>query len=748
MPRRSTLVVVTFVWASAIAAAFAWDEPASAVEARLDGYTDIRVGTEPLLNPSSGDAHPICFLSDKTVYAEELRDGRWVGRFWASNGRVKTAYEGWVCDAFSIELDRQPLVDGWKWESGKEEPRTERGARHFVVELSNSRRPVRLKVHTVLDGTPVLVRWLELTNTSSQPIALTALQPWTSQLDARVDADVQQPKTGPFTLGHFAKVGHKSEGWFEWLPVDFGKTTLGCDRGQCYDEPFFVVRNDATGEHLIGSLAWSANWRMEANYQREGTSPQRHRLRLGIGPWASDALRVVAAGETITTPAVHLGLVAGDLDATVQAMHAHVRHSVLPPCKPERAHLIQYAVPGDQGYLSAKVFDVSGCTEESILKNVEIAATIGAELFIMDAGWWETQGDWQTSPKRFPRGLQPVIDACHQKGLLFGLYAEAEKASAECQTAKKHPDWIEWYKPFTILDLSRPEVASSMESEIAGMVDRYQLDLFRLDFNTPTDARFEGQSATHEGIAENRFWRYYDNFQGVFDRIRAKYPELILQQAACGGGRNDLNVTGQFHEQYLTDGLRLPREARIYCGQTLALPPETLRIAHSADGADCIGWPDNLDTVLRLQFAASAPWICAGNVARSVAELHPDQLAKYRHYTELYKSFIRPLLPSCRVYHHAPVSSNGGVESSDWFALEYAAPDRTKGWAVVIRLKAGDEPTYRFQPRGLAPGQTYRVTWDNLDATAKVKGLSLMRDGIPLRLEAVGTSELLTFESE
>jgi len=104
------------------------------------------------------------------------------------------------------------------------------------------------------------------------------------------------------------------------------------------------------------------------------------------------------------------------------------------------------------------------------------------------------------------------------------------------------------------------------------------LDLFRIDFNIPSPTPFEGEPIERHGLMECNFWRYWEGFCGVFERARAKYPELVLQQAACGG-RNDLMTVGRFHEAYLTDGLRMPYELQNYSGQALSLPPENFLIA-------------------------------------------------------------------------------------------------------------------------------------------------------------------------
>jgi alpha-galactosidase len=99
----------------------------------------------------------------------------------------------------------------------------------------------------------------------------------------------------------------------------------------------------------------------------------------------------------------------------------------------------------------------------------------------------------------------------------------------------------------------------------------HHLDLYRLDYNPLFT--FDGPSRFRDGLAENNCWRYYEAFYSMYERIHQRYPDPILQQCAAGGARNDLSTVSRFHETYLTDGLSIPRELRIYSGQTLGLPP-------------------------------------------------------------------------------------------------------------------------------------------------------------------------------
>ena len=240
------------------------------------------------------------------------------------------------------------------------------------------------------------------------------------------------------------------------------------------------------------------------------------------------------------------------------------------------------------------------------------------------------------------------------------------------------------------------------------------------------------------------YWRYYAAWYGILEHIHSKYPNLILQQAAAGGMRNDLGMAGRWHEPYLTDGLNTPHVLRNYSGQTLGQPPENFVIAF---GIPAIS-PNrgHFDTQLRSTFSLATPWLAP--VAPTLQDLSPERMERYRYYANLYKTFIRPLWPTCKMYHHAPVTAHQGVEPDPWFAMEFASPDRAKGWATIVRLAETDSDTYLFRPRGLDPAKSYRVTFDSTGTTARIDGARLIQEGLPIRLESALSSELLLFDAQ
>ena len=688
------------------------------------------------------------FMTGKTVYTEAMDQDNWIGRCWAADGTQKLEYEGFAVDAFEIEIADEPLT-GWKFLGIEELPHGRDENKHIMVRLQNIEQAIAVTVHTLLDGSPIIKRWLEITNNTDAPLPLTAVRPWTTRLYNNVafGGYITPPKEKtdtPFVLGRYTRQKHCWEGSFEWKEFKEDETyETSCEYGQCYGKPFFIVQSRGTGTYLIGHLAWSANWHMTFDYKNEKYG---HLLDIKVGPWASVALRVIDPGETVETPAIHMGLVAGKLNEAIQAMHTHIRRTVNLPLDPKYRYLAQYSQPGDQGYFIANFGDKSRFTEESVKRNIDIAAAIGAELYIMDNGWMARYGDWDIpAPDRFPNDLKPLVDYCHSKGMLFGLYGEFEKAVPGTRIVAEHPEWFGWY-PFEVINLGAPGAAEYVEKEICHMIDKYGIDLLRLDYNTPRDERTEGEPNLRHGIEENNFWRFYEGVRQIFTNVHKKYPDLILQQAACGGGRNDLGTVPLFHENYLTDGLRLPYQIQSYAGQAIALPPENFLIAHGANAGGGNGHPENLDTNLRIAYTLATPWLFSGAVAPSMEAMPPERIERFLHYDKIYKEFIRPAFPTCKMYQHAPITPDTGVWDSGWFVMEYAAPDGSKGWATLIRVGDCPTDTYLFKPRGLRYGKKYRVTVDSGDDTFITDGHNLITNGLPVCLEVLSESELLLFE--
>jgi alpha-galactosidase len=299
-----------------------------------------------------------------------------------------------------------------------------------------------------------------------------------------------------------------------------------------------------------------------------------------------------------------------------------------------------------------------------------------------------------------------------------------------------HPEWAMTKRGERIpnLDLLKPEVAAHLEETITGLITRYDLDCFRLDYNISMG---EGGEAEHEGYTENVVWRYYDALHGIFDRIRQRFPGILLENCSSGGGRTDLGMMSRFHFTQVTDRWSPGPQLKIMNGMTLALPPELCMplIGGISDGVS------DIDFMLRLGLFSH---FTVSGIFPRMDQRQSAARERWRHTIDLYKGFVRPMLSTCRMYHHTPVQRQ--PDPGDWIVLECASPDGARAYACIFRLPDARGDAYHFHPRGLDPSRRYRVTYDNTGRTREMDGGAILDGGLRVPVSAAFTSELLLFE--
>jgi len=686
-----------------------------------------------------------------------------MGRYWDSSGQILPEFQlenerqrmdTLPADAFKLEIEGQELSGTWKWVGADKSEVHNPGGLLVTVELESSVRPVRVKVHTLLSGGPVMVRWLEVVNTGQRPTAISNVSPWSGQLWHTPDfGEKLQPNSEDvYDVGYaqYDKWGY--EGAWRFDPVVNETKIISGDRGKSgWGHPTFFARNNATGEWFVASLGWSGNWKIRVTSKIQRLPGGRNdgdrqaesaRLFFDIGPTSVDPeLRVLDPGETVKTPETHILCMKSDLDHVTQALMDHVRRDVLP--KPPSDHVFDVEA-NHRGYI------VDHETEAGIDREIDMAADIGAETFVIDAGWygqepnewWNNTGDWYPGAW-LPNDIQPIREYARKKGLRFGLWVEIEAAGAASKLRKEHPDWILMRNGQPVangreLDVANPVVAKWMESEIARLIRKYDLDVFRIDYNMSTE---EDGNQVREGLVENSLWRHVENLYAMFDHLRQQFPGVIFQNCAGGGGRLDLGIMRRFDNTELSDWLRLPRAAKILNGMTWVLPPEILLRTFGTE-VSYLQTDGDVDSQMR-EVEMSLP-IFRG-VSPSPAEFNPILRDKIRSGIDLYKVELRPILRDSVVYHHTPLTDY--VNQTPWVVLEYASPDKSRAVATLFRTSGFEDPVYRFVPRGLDVSSHYKVTFQSRGETMELSGIQLLQEGIPIRLETAGTSEMLIFES-
>ncbi len=132
--------------------------------------------------------------------------------------------------------------------------------------------------------------------------------------------------------------------------------------------------------------------------------------------------------------------------------------------------------------------------EKKMLENLKGIDSSEFNLFQIDDGYETHVGDWlDVDPKKFPSGLNPIVNRIHEKGLLAGIWIAPFVCEEKSRLYKEHPDWI--YKEegetpvhsgnnwggHVALDIRKEEVQGYIRSVLKHYIDM-GFDLFKLDF--------------------------------------------------------------------------------------------------------------------------------------------------------------------------------------------------------------------------------------------------------------------------
>lgn len=201
---------------------------------------------------------------------------------------------------------------------------------------------------------------------------------------------------------------------------------------------------------------------------------------------------------------------------------------------------------------------------EKLLPLVKAAAEAGADIFCIDAGWyddtsdwWDAVGEWQPSSARFPNGLSEVTDAIHSSGMGVGLWLEPEVVGVRSAMAASLPEeaFLQRQGVRVVehgryhLDFRHPAARAHLDRTVDRLVNDFNTVYFKLDYNitagTGTDL---GASSSGAGLlGHNRGYLHW------LDGVKARHPHVIIENCASGAMRQDYALLARLDLQSTSD---------------------------------------------------------------------------------------------------------------------------------------------------------------------------------------------------
>ncbi len=181
--------------------------------------------------------------------------------------------------------------------------------------------------------------------------------------------------------------------------------------------------------------------------------------------------------------------------------------------------------------------------EKNQLELLHNLPDLGFEGYWMDAGWfiggWPSgAGNWDPDPK-FPRGLKPIGDAAHQRGLKFILWFEPQRVSPGTAVAKQHPEWVlhlpkdvnrkGWGKDDGQFNFGIPAARQWMTDMLSRHIEDWGIDTYRNDNNVcPLPYWRAADAVDRQGVTENHD---IEGFYAFWDGLLQKHPKLVIDNA-------------------------------------------------------------------------------------------------------------------------------------------------------------------------------------------------------------------------
>ncbi|ONI46866.1 hypothetical protein AN642_02535 [Epulopiscium sp. SCG-B10WGA-EpuloA2] len=296
--------------------------------------------------------------------------------------------------------------------------------------------------------------------------------------------------------------------------VSYGKICFENRRGISghNHNPYFILENNATettGDVFFGVLKFSGNFRGIVEQTQYGETL----VQMGLNPY--DCKIVLQANEKFTTPSILAGYSNLGFEEMTYIMQLYNQEHVL----------TQDLRPVLYNSWEAVGFDVTCDKQQQLAK---LAQDIGAELFVVDDGWFGNRngidnglGDWYVNETKFPNGLQPLIDTVKNYGMKFGIWVEPEMVNPQAQLYKDHPDWIYRFdnrevttsREQCVLNMTNKEVQDFVYNMLDDLLSNYDISYIKWDANRPISE----PGAKNLGQNEQMLW--YLHIEAVYNII-------------------------------------------------------------------------------------------------------------------------------------------------------------------------------------------------------------------------------------
>lgn len=282
----------------------------------------------------------------------------------------------------------------------------------------------------------------------------------------------------------------------------------------------------------------------------------------------------------------------------------------------------------------------------------------------------------------------------------------------------------EWLLPKSstkLVNYGNPEAREWLLERVCTVLKEGNIDLYRQDYGVayPASEWQANDPRGQAGITENL---YVQGYLWFFDSLIARFPNMMIDACAAGGGRNDLET--------------MRRAVPLHKSDSGYHDPEIKMSMNTA----LFSWFPYFGTYaigdeygLRASFS-SMPVLNYNVVASNVDwKLIEKCVNEWEQVKEFY-------------YSDYYLLTEWNVSDEEWNAWEFFDPDKGAGFFQAFRPKNSGDESLNVRLHGLRPTATYRLTDTDGRIDVTVTGAELMGKGFSVRLPAYSSAVVLIRE--
>ncbi|RGN47079.1 MULTISPECIES: alpha-galactosidase [unclassified Bacteroides] len=567
------------------------------------------------------------------------------------------------------------------------------GGTETIILLRDDKYPVDVTLHyATYPKENIIKTWSEIKHQEKKPVTL-----W------RYASTILYFNNANYFLTEFSSDWAR-EAQMSTQQLQFGKkildTKLG-SRAAMHVQPFFQLgleqpAQEQQGNVLVGTIGWTGNFRFTFEIDNVGNL----RVIPAINPYASTY--ELKPNEVFTTPEFIFTLSNQGTGKASRNLHTWARKYQINNGQGDRLTLLNN---WENTY-----FDFN---QELLGNLMKEAKHLGVDMFLLDDGWFGNKhprnddhaglGDWEAMRSKLPGGIPALIQLSKEAGVKFGIWIEPEMVNPKSDLFEAHPEWAirlpnretYYYRNQLVLDMSNPKVQDYVFNVVDKiMTENPEMAYFKWDCNSPITNIYSPYLENKQGQL------YIDHVRGVynvFNRVKAKYPNLPIMLCSGGGARCDYEALKYFTEFWCSDNTDPIERIYIQWGFSQIFPSKAM-CAHVTS------WNKNTSVKFRTDIAS----MCKLGFDLGLKDLNADELTYCQDAVANWKRLKKVILDGEQYRLVSPYDCNH-------MSIMYVAPDKNKSVLFAYDIHPRfQEKLLPIKLQGLNPEQMYKVEEINL----------------------------------